>query len=158
MPAMSRRAVGIVEVKIGRHRFVDGVLQVLRSGSFFELNLYGAQRCGSDREEKRALFRTTRADQQNLGPAKLREGKAPESISFFQRRDGKKNGTQEFSGTKNVAVIAGDKIYNGHRAGLAFARPKRADSLQRGSQRDHRACRKRHDDISADGSLVPDFE
>jgi len=155
---MSRRAVGIVEVKIGRHRFVDGVFQVVRNRSVFKLKLYGPQRGGSDREEKRALFRTTRADQQNLGPAELREGKPPEGISFFQRRDGKKNGTQEFSGTENVAIIAGDKIHNRHGAGLAFARPERADSLQRGSQRNHRARRKRHDDISADGSLVPDFE
>ena len=111
---MSRRAVGIVEVKIGRHRFVDCVFQVLRNRSVFKLKLYGAQRGGSDREEKRALFRTTRADQQNLGPAELRESKAPESISFFQRRAGKKNGTQKFSRTQNVSVIAGDKIHNGH--------------------------------------------
>ena len=40
----------------------------------------------------------------------------------------------------------------------AVARPDRADALQRGGQRDHRAGRQRHADVAADGGRVPDLE
>jgi hypothetical protein len=80
---MRWRAVGIVEIKAERHGIIDGALHFLRGRDVFKLKLHGAQRRGSDREEKSALFRTPRADQQDFGPAKMRQSEASKGKAFF---------------------------------------------------------------------------
>src|SRR5216110_1763468 len=128
MPTMSRRAMRIVEVKIEGHSFIGGVFHLFRGRNAFETELHGLESGGSDGEEKRALLRTPRADQ------------------------------QDFSGRENIGMVAGNKFNHGHFAGLSAARPKRANAFQRCSEGNHRACRERHADIPANGGFIPDLK
>src|SRR5260370_3357934 len=158
MPTMSRRAMRIVEVKIEGHSFIDGVFHLFRGRNAFETELDGPE-CGScDGEEKSALFRTPRADQQDFGPAKMRQSEASKGKGFFQRGRWQMNAAQELSGREDIGMVAGDKFNHGHFARLSTARPKCANAFQRCSEGNHRACRERHADISAYGRFIPDFE
>lgn len=82
---MRRRAVGVVEIKAERHGIINGLLQLLRWRDVLKPKLHGAQRGGSDGEQKRAFLPALGADQQNVGPAKIRQTEASKGKGFLQR-------------------------------------------------------------------------
>src|SRR5258707_13997461 len=104
LPGMGGRAVRIVEVKIEGHSLIDGVFHLFRGRNAFETELHGPERGGSDGEEKRALFRTPRADQQDFGPAKMRQSEASKGKGLFQRGCWQMNAAQEISGRENIGM------------------------------------------------------
>ncbi len=65
---------------------------------------------------------------------------------------------KQFAGLEHIALRAGDEFGDRHAPLAAVRRPDRADAVERGGERDHRAGRQRHADIAADGRRVPDFE
>ena len=110
---MSRRAVRIVEVKIEGHSLIDGVFHLFRGRNAFETELHGPESGGSDGEEKGALFRTPRADQQDFRPAKMRQSEASKGKAFLQRGSWQMNAPQELSWRENIDMVARDKFNHG---------------------------------------------
>jgi len=155
---MNRRAVRIVEVKIEGHSLIDGVFHLFRGRNASEMKLDGPE-CGScDGQEKGALFRTSRADQQDFGSAKMCQSEASKGKGFFQRGCWQINAAQELSGRENIGMVAGDKFNHGYFTAISTARPKRTNAFQRRGEGNHRACRERHADIPAHRGFIPDLE
>ena len=155
---MRWRAMGIVEIK-ARSGTASSMARFISSAGGMFLNEFdGAQRGGSDREEKSRPVPETACRSAGLRPAKMRQSEASKGKGLFQRSRWQTKAAQEFSGRENIGMVAGDKFNHRHFAGLSIARPKCANAFQRRSERSHRACRKRHADIPAYGGLIPDFE
>ena len=65
---------------------------------------------------------------------------------------------QQFAGREDILWLPVTKSTTGHFAWFSTPRPERANALQRGGERNHRARRQRHADVSAHRRLVPDLE
>ena len=85
MLAVRRRPVRVGEVVVDRRRRIDRGSHRLRGRRLLETKLHRAQRGRRDGEHNGTAFRTARADQQDFGPAKMRQSEASEGVCFFQR-------------------------------------------------------------------------
>ncbi len=120
--------------------------------------LHGAQRGGSDGEQKRAFLQALGANQQDFGPAKMRQTETSKGEAFLQGSCWQMNAPQELSRRENIGMVARDKFDHWYFARLSTPRPKCANAFQRCGEGDHRACGERHADISAYRGFIPDFE
>ena len=71
---------------------------------------------------------------------------------------GQENRSQQFAGCEDILVVARHEIDNRDPPRFAAPRPERGNALERGRERNHRARRQRHADVSAHRRLVPDLE
>ncbi len=103
-------------------------------------------------------IRRQRADQQRRRAAEPRQRDLPERRALDERRRRNVDAAQEFAGFEIVAERAFDEIDHGNLPLAAVRRPDGADTVERGGERNHGACRQRHAQIAANRRHVPDLE
>ena len=103
--------------------------------------------------------RSARADQQHRGATEMRERGAAEGVASAQRAYRQVNRCAAARpGASTLACRPVTKSIAWHAPRLALARPELVDAFERDRQRDHRAGRQRHHDVSADRRFVPDLK
>src|SRR5262249_35986531 len=135
-------AVQVVKIAICWYPRVDGLPQCYGGGGFVKPKVHRPGGGGGDRQQQGPPRRIAGADQQRGGAAaRLGERTLPDRGPVPECRSRQVNPAQQFAGTKDVAVIAGDEIDRPHLACRSVTRPERKPSLEGDDQRDYRPSR-----------------
>src|SRR5438309_11214554 len=101
---MGGRTVHVVEIKTKGHAVINDSLKVICGRNVVKRKLNRAHRGGRNGKQAVFFFPVLRCNDQDLGPTKLCQRKAAESVSLFQCRCWQPDAAQELTGCKDISV------------------------------------------------------
>ncbi len=140
MLAPPRVAVHVVVIKRVRDFAGDALAQrwpIRQAGERQPDRPRGRRR---DRERECPVAWRQRADQQSGRPAERRQRNLPECRAPHESLRRQIDPAKNFARRQHVLFRSGDEIHDRNLPLAAVARPDRADAIERGGQRDHRAA------------------